>query len=177
MNPQALLERLSELGVTIRLSGPGTIALSPVNRIPDELRPEVVAHKAELAVLVGRQARTWQADPSDLAWPATVGEDPRPDLENDSADWSRLLALASGDQGDPSGVYGRLLALRACGGQLAWNGSRWRMVPLIDPTEQVSVWHDGESWEADRARYLLPRAREIAALLAQLPPPDQGPQA
>ena len=125
-----------------------------------------------------RSERTWPqpcAVPS--VWPSQTAEDPRTDLVEDSSHWSRLLALASGDQDDPQGVFGRLLGLRACGGQLAWNGSRWRVVPLIDPTERASVWHDGAAWEADRAHYLLPRAREIADLLAQLPPPDQGPQA
>jgi hypothetical protein len=107
-----------------------------------------------------RAARQWQ--------------DPRPDLETDSAYWTRLLLLAAGDSDDPHGVYGRLLALRACGGQLAWDGSRWRVVPLIDPTEQHSAWHDRESWGTDRTRYLLPRAREIAALLAQLPQQRQA---
>jgi hypothetical protein len=94
--------------------------------------------------------------------------DPRPDLDQDSAHWTRLLALAAGDRDDPHGIFGRLLAMRACGGQLVWDGSRWRLEPLIDAGERQSVWHDRASWEADRARYLLPRAQEIADLLTAL---------
>ena len=175
MSPEALLERLSAVGVTVRLSGPGRIALSPVALIPDELRPEVVAHKAELVELVERQARTWQADPSDLAWPSQVGEDPRPDLSGTEL-WARLLQLASGDADAPQGIYGRLLGARACGAILERRNGRWKLAPTIDPSERLSTWQDRESWDADAERWLKPRSREIVALLGQLPQ-DEGAQA
>ncbi len=176
MSPEALLERLGELGVTVRLSGPGRIALSPVALIPDELRPEVVAHKAELVALLEREPSVWQADPSDLAWPSQVGEDPRPDLP-DSEVWTALLQLASGDADDPGGTYGRLLGARACGALLQPRGRRWKLAPTIDPSERLSVWADRSDWERDAERWLRPKSREIVALLGLLPPPDEGSRA
>ena len=176
MSPKALLERLSAVGVTVRLSGPGRIALSPVALIPDELRPEVVAHKAELVELVERQARTWQADPSDLAWPSAPGEDPRADLPGSEL-WARLLQLASGDADDPQGAYGRLLGARACGAIVERRSGRWKLAPTIDPSERLSTWQDRESWDRDAESWLKPKSREIVSLLAQLPPPNEGPKA
>ncbi len=172
MTPEAILERLGEVGVTVRLSGPGRIALSPADRIPAELRPEVVARKLELAALVERQARTWQDDPPAMSWHTPPGEDPRPDLPG-TALWAALLRLAAGDADDPRGVYGRLLAARACGAVLERRTGRWKLAPTLDATERVSVWADRESWERDAERWLKPRAREIMVLLAQLPQ-DEG---
>ncbi len=70
MTPAALLERLEALGVTVRLTGDRAhpIRLSPADHIPAALRPEVIAHKAELAALLDRQARTWSDDPSAMPW-------------------------------------------------------------------------------------------------------------
>lgn len=119
-----------------------------------------------------RSERAWQ-QPLEVR-PGSTVDDPRPDLEADSASWTRLLVLAAGDSDDPHGVFGRLLAMRACGGQLAWDGAHWRLEPLIDTDERLSAWHNRESWDTDRTRCLLPRAREIAALLAQLPQQRQA---
>ena len=175
MTPESLLERLSAVGVTVRLSRPGRIALAPVARIPDELRAEVVAHKGELAELVERQARTWEADPSTMPWHTRPGEDPRPDLPGTDL-WAALLQLAAGDADDPRGVYGRLLGARACGAVLEWRSGRWKLAPTMDPAERVSTWATRADWERDADRWLRPKSREIVALLGQLPPSDEGAQ-
>lgn len=175
MSPAALLERLEALGVTVRLTGDAEhpVQLAPADRIPAELRPEVVAHKAELAALVGCHSRTWQVDPSDLAWPSVPGEDPRPDLPGTEL-WAALLKLASGDASDPQGVYGRLLGSRACGAVLEWRASRWKLAPTLDPTERQSIWATRADWDREAAIWLKPEGRAIVALLALLPIPEEA---
>lgn len=173
MTLEAILERLAALGVTVerRTDSEHPILLNPASRIPAELRPEVVAHKRDLAALLQRRERAWSADPPEVCqWNCSPGEDPRPDLP-DSDVWGRLLQLASGDTYDQSGVYGRLLGARACGAVLEWGGRRWKLGPTIDPSERISVWAAREAWEADVERWLRPRSREIVALLGQIPPP------
>jgi hypothetical protein len=83
--------------------------------------------------------------------------------------------LASSDATDPYGVYGRLLAARACGAILEWRGNRWKLAPTVDPTERLSVWQDQAAWDRDAERWLRPRSREIAALRRQLPVPAGAP--
>jgi hypothetical protein len=172
MSPEAILERLEALGVSVSLTGDceHPLRLAPADRIPLELRPEVVAHKAELAELVARQAGVWQADPSALAWPSNVGEDPRPDLAGSEL-WTALLQLASGDADDPQGTYGRLKAARACGAVLELRAGRWKLAPTIDPTERLSTWQDRETWDRDAATWLKPKSGEIVDLLRRLPVP------
>ena len=174
MSPQALLERLEAMGVRVRLTGDAEhpVRLAPADRIPAELRLELVARKLELAALVERQARTWQADPAAMPWHTRPGEDTRPDLPGTDL-WAALLQLAAGDADDPRGVYGRLLGARACGAVLQRRGSRWVLAPTIDPTERLSTWQARSDWDRDAERWLRPRAREIMVLLAQLPQ-DEG---
>lgn len=112
----------------------------------------------------------WSADPAAMPWHTPPGEDPRPDLP-DSDLWARLLLLASGDASDPHSTYGRLLGARACGAVLERRGKGWKLAPTLDPSERLSVWADEPAWQADAERWLRPRAAEITALLAQLPPP------
>ncbi len=167
-----LLAELRSLAVEASLNPEGRLALRPASRVPEALLAELKAHRDELVELVARQAGVWQADPSALAWPSPVGEDPRPDLPGTEL-WTALLQLAQGDASDPQGTYGRVLGARACGAVLQRRGSRWVLAPTIDPTERLSVWQDRESWERDAERWLRPRAREITVLLAQLPQ-DEG---
>ena len=177
MSPQALLERLAALGVTVRLTGDAEhpVHLAPADRIPVELRPEVAAHKEELAALVDGHSLFWQADPSAMPCHTSPGEDPRPDLPGTEL-WAGLLQLAAGDAADPRGVYGRLLGARACGAVLEWRTGRWKLAPTMDPAERVSTWATPADWERDAERWLRPKSREIVALLGQLPPRDEGAQ-
>ena len=177
MNPTELLERLAALGVTPRLHPDGSVGLAPAGRTPPGLLAEAKARKLELADLLERRERTWQDPPEAVAtWPRPLGEDPRPDLPGSEL-WGRLLRLAGGDAHDPGGVYGRLLGARACGGLLQWRGKGWQLAPTLDPTEWRSTWADEAAWQADAERWLRPRAQEITALLAQLPPPEGAARA
>ncbi len=174
MTPEAILEQLDRLGVAVGFLRDGRVGLSraAVALIPAELRRQIVAHEPELHALIGARARTWSADPPAMAWLTRPGEDPRPDLDG-SERWQALLLLASGDASDPHGTYGRLLAARACGAVLERRDGRWKLIPIIDPSERLSVWADEAAWQADAEKWLRPRAQEIAALLGQLPPPDE----
>lgn len=176
MTPQAILQRLDGLGVALGRLGDGRLGVSraAVALIPTELRRQIVAHEPELYALIEARARAWSADPPAMAWHTRPGQDPRPDLPRSDL-WSRMLLLAAGDAGEPGGVYGRLLACRACGGLLERRGDRWRLAPTIDPTERLSVWADRQAWDRDAQRWLRPRAREIAALLRQLRPLVETP--
>ena len=173
MSPEAILQRLGELGVTVRLASPGTIGLAPGGRTPPDLREEILAHKPELLALLERRERTWTQDPARMPWHTRPGEDPRPDLDG-SERWQALLLLASGDASDPHGTYGRLLAARACGAVVERRDGRWKLIPIIDPSERLSVWADEAAWQADVERWLRPSAREIVGLLRQLPPPEEA---
>ncbi len=114
----------------------------------------------------------WSADPPQLlSGRARVEEEPRPDLPGSEL-WSALLRLASGDADDTGGVFGRLLACRACGGRLERRDGRWMLAPVLDAQEQLSIWADRAAWEADAERWLKPRSREIVALLRKLPPSE-----
>ena len=173
MNPTELLERLAALGVMPRLHPDGSVGLAPAGRTPPGLLAEAKARKLELADLLERRERTWTQDPARMPWHTRPGEDPRPDLDG-SERWQALLLLASGDASDPHGTYGRLLAARACGAVLERRGSSWKLSPTVDPTEQLSVWATEADWQADARKWLRPRAQEIAALLRQLPPPEEA---
>lgn len=174
MTPEALLGRLGEAGVNVRLSGRGRIALAPSGRIPDELRQEVIEQKLELAdLLEARQppSETWaDLGPPPMERPPS---DPRPDLEADSLAWAQLLAYASTDRADPWGLYGVVHGARCGGALLRFANCRWRIEPRIDPTERVSIWHDAADWEADRGRYLLPHRERLTVLLRLLPTPSR----
>jgi len=175
MSPQAILERLEALGVTVLLTGDcdHPLRLGPADRIPLELRPEVVAHKAELAALVA-------ARPPSKAWADPVPppverppSDPRPELAADSLAWAHLLAYASTDRSDFAGLYGVVHGARCGGALLSFTHGRWRVEPRIDQTELVSIWHDQAAWEADRGQYLVPHRERLTALLRLLPTPSR----
>jgi hypothetical protein len=175
VNPAELLAELRSLQVEASLNPEGRLKLCPASRVPEALLAELKAHRDEVVELLAQgpaPSEPWRADPPDVLWPSQVGQDPRPDLPG-SALWARLLGLAAGDADDPQGTYGRLLGARACGAVLERRGGRWRLAPVLDPTERVSVWATKADWDADAERWLRPRAREIVSLLGQLPK-DEG---
>ncbi len=55
MNATAILEKRTELGVSVELDGPDIIC-EPGSRIPDELKPEIRQHKQEIVGLLHRRA-------------------------------------------------------------------------------------------------------------------------
>ncbi|NNM97845.1 MAG: hypothetical protein HKL89_09625 [Candidatus Dormibacteraeota bacterium] len=170
-----LLAELAARGARLSLREDGVLLAGPPKLVPPELARRLLAHQGELADLVARQAGVWQADPPDVLWPSQVGEDPRPDLPGSSL-WAALLQLAAGDADDPQGCYGRLLGARACGAVLERRTGRWRLAPVLDPSERVSVWATRADWDADAATWLKPRSREIVLMLSRLPQ-GEGPKA
>ncbi len=52
MTPAEMLDRLAELGVNARLAEPGQIMVSPLERIPGDLLPELKAAKPDLCKLI-----------------------------------------------------------------------------------------------------------------------------
>jgi hypothetical protein len=175
MTPEALLDRLVGLGLTISPSrNPGMVVVNPIERLTPDLRDEVLAHKAELLELL--EAR----QPPSRAWADQVPppverppSDPRPELVADSLAWAHLLAFASTDRANPRGLFAVLHGARCGGALLRFDRSRWRLEPRIDPDERVSSWHDEAAWEADRGRYLLPHRQRLTALLRLLPAPSR----
>lgn len=175
MSPEALLDRLADLGMTLRLGpNPGMVVVNPIKRLTPELRDEVFEHKAELlALLEARQppSRAW-ADPT----PPPVERppsDPRPELLEDSLAWAHLLALAATDRSDFKELFGVLHGARCGGAALKFKQGRWRVEPRIDPDEHLSAWHDQEAWEEDRGRYLLPHRARLTKLLRLLATPSR----
>ncbi|MHB8394094.1 MAG: hypothetical protein ACYDC5_06250 [Candidatus Dormibacteria bacterium] len=166
-----LLNRLGRLGVTVRLAAPDKLGLSPVNLITETVRSEVLAHKAELIRELAPPSTAW-ADPTPLPVERPPS-DPRPELVAESLAWTHLLAYAGTDRSDFKGLYGALHGARCGGALLSFTHGRWRIVPRIDPAEQVSVWHDQAAWEADRGRYLLPHRERLTVLLRLLPTPSR----
>lgn len=172
-----LLKELHNLGVGVTLTPAGKVHVEPDGLVPDTLWPELKAHRDELAELLAQPhqpelSESWSADPSAMAWPANVGDDPRPDLPASEL-WAALLLFASGDAAKPNGVYGRLLGARACGAVLEWRNRHWKLAPTLDPTERISVWATRADWDRDAAIWLKPKSREIVALLALLPVPQE----
>jgi hypothetical protein len=168
VNPAELLAELRSLQVEASLNPEGRLKLCPASRVPEALLAELKAHRDEVVELLAQgpaPSEPWRADPPDVLWPDLPG----------SALWARLLGLAAGDADDPQGTYGRLLGARACGAVLERRGGRWRLAPVLDPTERVSVWATKADWDADAERWLRPKSREIVSLLGQLPAPEAEP--
>jgi len=175
VNPAELLAELRSLQVEASLNPEGRLKLCPASRVPEALLAELKAHRDEVVELLAQgpaPSEPWRAGPPGALWPSRVGQDPRPDLPGGEL-WTSLLQLASGDADDPHGVYGRLLGARACGAVLERRGGRWRLAPVLDPTERLSVWATKADWDADAERWLRPKSREIVALLGRLPQ-DEG---
>lgn len=85
--------------------------------------------------------------------------DPRCDLEDDTAAWRQLLALASADASDPDGLFGALRGLRSLGVRLERLTITWRLVrgDLSEP--DYTAWRD---------QYLMPHRDTLTRLLREL---------
>jgi hypothetical protein len=150
--------------VTLEILGPETIGVRRGELTPDLLE-HLKAHKAEIiAAACAREFATWQSErPS-------PGEDPRPDLAEDSARWTALLSAAYELDGeDPTGTWAALHVVRCLGAAIAIQRGKWRIEP--------GDYEPGE-WAADRARYLAPRTATIKRLLAAMAegPATTGPR-
>ena len=62
VSPGAILARLEALGVHIQLTQDGQypLSLAPADRISPELRQEILAHKADLVMLIRADAVGWR---------------------------------------------------------------------------------------------------------------------
>lgn len=102
-----------------------------------------------------------------LQWTA----DPRPSLVEDSALWSRLLALAYQRHGDGSdSVFWLVQGIRCCGARLVLRDGRLRLEPRPDSERAGPFEHDlgNEEWRTVRKKWLLPHRVAISALLEAL---------
>ncbi len=137
--------------VTLEILGPETIGVRRGELTPDMLE-HLKAHKAEIiAEACKREWEQWQSER-----PAP-GEDPRPDLVEDSARWTALLSAAYELDGeDPTGTWAALHVVRCLGAAIAIQRGKWRI--------ERGDYEPGE-WAADRARYLAPRTVAIKRLL------------
>lgn len=137
--------------INLEIVGPDSIAVDQAELSPD-LLAYLREHKAEIiAAACAREWEKWQTER-----PAP-GEDPRPDLAEDSARWTALLSAAYELDGeDPTGTWAALHAVRCLGAVICVQRSKWRLEAGPD--------YDGD-WQADRARYLLPRTATIKRLL------------
>ena len=94
-----------------------------------------------------------------------VVTDPRPDL-GDGALFVRLLAAAHRlDGGDPAGCYGALHGLRCLGARVGLDFGRARLLSGEIPAAEYARL---------RARYLLPLADRLRAVLAGVGVPRAG---
>jgi hypothetical protein len=81
----------------------------------------------------------------DLRWIERIALDPRPDLVEDTNQWSRLLPVAYGLDGtDPNGVFGALHGLRCLGARLVVIGGQARLlrgeIPEIEYLQIRDRW-------------------------------------
>lgn len=88
--------------------------------------------------------------------------DPRPDLEEDSELWARLLHLAEKKKSELAGI---LHGFRCQGTRLKRGRTSYVLRPDIDP---VRAWPRQEEYEKERDKWLKPYTKEIAALLKSL---------
>lgn len=89
------------------------------------------------------------------------GSDPRPDLQEDSADWAKLLTRTFAyDSGKPDGLFAALHYLRC---------AHDCVIDFSGPSLRVANPQDNE-YQRIREQVLLPRVTLIRNLLAELTP-------
>ncbi len=90
--------------------------------------------------------------------------DPRPDLEEDSALWTKLLTSALSLNVELTQV---LHAMRGGGTMLLKQGDRYVIKPLID---SKTGWDSLQDYEEIRDKYMLPHKDHIVQLLKEFGP-------
>lgn len=146
MNAYALFRDLEQLGISLTACGDRLLLDGPDHVLTQDRLMLVAEHKA--ALLAELRLR----------------HDPRPDLADDSALWTRLLGLAHPlDGDDPQGLFGALLGFRCCGARLEWDGEKY----LVRPTPGGS-WANESAFQFDREKWLVPHAVALVRLLRAL---------
>lgn len=95
--------------------------------------------------------------------PYTV--DPRADLAEDSATWTKLLQLAMNKHGEE--LAGILHGFRCGGTRLKRGRNGYVLRPDVDPTGTVA-WPSVEEYEEMRDKYLAPWRDEVSKILKEL---------
>lgn len=161
-----LLEELEAAGAVVAEEGGRVRIRAPQGSIPPGLR----ARLDKKALLHELRQRAWQRFLDKCPGPT---EDPRPDLAEDSAWWSRLLTLAHERDEELGGI---LHGFRCLGRRLRRRDGGVVLGPADDAADVLE-------YQEDRARYLLPSYTSLlTALLTQLSEevvarPTEGPGA
>ncbi len=152
MDAVELLDALEMAGATFMMVH-GDLRVTVASRA---LTPEMRAALQDKGPLLAAYlARQWQRHVDSL--PLRT-DDPRPDLTEDSAQWTQLLNLAHGAA--TVELREALHCLRCCGARLAWHGSMLRLTR----GEETDDAEYGD-W---RQRWLMPHANVLSDVLARL---------
>ena len=152
MSGSELLDALEMAGATFTIVH-GDLRVTVASRA---LTPAMRAGLADKGPLLAAYlARQWQRHLDSL--PLRT-DDPRPDLTEDSAQWTQLLNLAHGAA--TVELREALHCLRCCGARLAWRGSALYLT-RGDETDDAEYG----DW---RQRWLMPHATVLAEVLTRL---------
>ena len=92
-------------------------------------------------------------------------KDPRPDLEADSALWSKLLRRSQ--KLDPM-LAGTLHGFRCGGLRIKRGRTGYLLRPDFDLTGNLATWKDQDEYEYDKLLYLFQYRAEIKELMTNL---------
>ncbi len=157
--------------VTLEILGPETIGVRRGELTP-ELLEHLKAHKGEIIAEACRQE--WERWQSERPAP---GDDPRPDLVEDSAQWAALLSAAYELDGeDPTGVWAALHVVRCLARRSAYSAASggWRLAPTMTATGkriERAICYPGrrqssacwQRWQRDRPP-LAPGRRRVCEM-------------
>jgi hypothetical protein len=147
MTTDELLKALSARGALVILDDDKLSIEAPTGAVTPDMLAALAEHKAAILARLRGFA------------PADLRADPRPDLSDDSALWSRLLARAwDFDAPHPEGCFGALFGIRCCGVRLAVDKGQARILQGEAGAEYLAL----------RDRWLVPHRETIRWLLAEL---------
>lgn len=147
-------------GFAISRDGPALRVVGPEKLVDPSVRQALAAHREEIWALLdaSRPAGTVSA----------FRGDPRPDLADDAARWSRLLSLAwARDGSDRCGVFGSLLGMRCLGVELVAADRTMRLQARKDAPGDPPRWVTPEQYRDERSRWLDPHREAVIGLLAE----------
>ncbi|MCD9026027.1 hypothetical protein [Cohnella silvisoli] len=125
--------------------------------------------RADLAALKPESTPDSQTTPGlTQLEPPFIEVDPRPELQQDTEQWTTLLKLAFMKSEELCGV---LNGIRCGGTRLkvgrTSNGNRWTLKPDIDSSGRLS-WASQADYEEARDKYLMPHMAAVTELLKEL---------
>ncbi len=146
MTTDELLDILGGAGCSLYLDAGRLHVDHPQGALTPDIQAEIRRHKREIEARI------------------LLGDDPRPDLGEDSALWVRLMSLAY--VADPE-LAGSLHGMRCCGTRLQRTPCGIVMQPDIDPSGRDG-WPSIDAYRKARERWLIPHADTVRALLRRL---------